>query len=49
MCESNVPDVDLTKYDSVFDAVADLKGNWEIEHYYHPPPEEEKDEEKREN
>lgn len=47
--ELKIPDVDLTKYDSVFDAVADLKGNWEIEHYYHPLPEELKDEKEREN
>lgn len=44
--ELKIPDVDLTKYDSVFDAVADLKGNWEVECYYHPLPEEEKDEQK---
>lgn len=39
-----VPYIDLSQYDSVFDAVQDLKGNWEAEHYYHPLPEEEKDE-----
>lgn len=42
--ELKIPAVDLSQYDSVFDAVADLKVNWEIEHYYHPLPEEEKDE-----
>ena len=45
MYEPNVPDVDLSQYDSVFDAVQDLKGDWTIEHYYHPLPEEKDDEE----
>lgn len=44
--ELKIPAVDLSQYDSVFDAVADQKGNWEVEHYYHPLPEEEKDEQK---
>lgn len=43
-----IPAVDLSQYDSIFDAVADQKGDWEIEHYYHPLPEEEKDERKEE-
>lgn len=45
MYEPNVPDVDLSQYDSVFDAVQDLKGNWEVEHYYRPLLGEEKDDE----
>lgn len=42
--ELKIPAADLSQYDSVFDAVQDLKGNWEVEHYYHPLPEEEDDE-----
>ena len=43
MCEPNVPGVDLSLYDSVFDAVSDLKGDWTVESYYHPLHEGEKD------
>lgn len=36
--------VDLSEYDSIFDAVEDLKANWEPESYYRPLPEETLDE-----
>lgn len=36
--------VDLSEYDSIFDAVDDLKANWEPESYYRPLPEETLDE-----
>lgn len=36
--------VDLSEYDSIFDAVEDLKANWEPESYYRPLPEEVSDE-----
>ena len=46
MCQKeSVPRMDLSEYDSVFDAIQDLKGDWTIEHYYHPLPEEKDDEE----
>lgn len=38
--------VDLSKYDSIFDAVDDLKVNWTPESFYHPLPEENQDEKK---
>ena len=36
--------IDLSEYDSIFDAVDDLKANWEPESYYRPLPEEALDE-----
>lgn len=36
--------VDLSEYDSIFDAIDDLKVDWTPESFYHPLPEENQDE-----
>lgn len=36
--------INLSEYDSIFDAVDDLKVDWTPESYYHPLPEEASDE-----
>lgn len=36
--------VDLSEYDSIFDAIDDLKVDWTPESFYHPLPEENRDE-----
>ena len=35
---------DLSEYDSIFDAIDDLKADWTPESFYHPLPEENQDE-----
>lgn len=39
--------MDLSEYDSVFDAVADAQVDWTPESYYHPLPEEVSDEKEK--